>query len=146
MEKLEFKTTINASREKVWDILWGKKSYEEWVSVFAAGSTAETDWKKGSKALFTDGKGSGMVSTIADNKPNEFMSIKHLGVLKDGVEDTESAEVKQWAGGMENYTLISAGGKTELTVTLDSPDEFKDYFSATFPKALDIVRELSEKN
>lgn len=144
MERKEFKTTINAPREKVWDILWGNSTYPEWTSVFAPGSRAETDWKKGSKALFLDGKGEGMVSTIAENKPNEFMSIKHLGVLKHGVEDLEGG--KEWAGALENYTLKTINGKTELVVDMDMTDEFKDYFEKTWPVALKKVKEIAEKN
>jgi hypothetical protein len=29
---------------------------------------------------------------------------------------------------------------------MDAPDEFKDYFQKTFPRALDKVKELAEKN
>ena len=78
MEKLKFNTTINAPREKVWNALWDEDNYRKWTTVFSEGSTVETDWKKGSKVLFTDGKGSGMVSEIADNIPNEYMSFRHL--------------------------------------------------------------------
>lgn len=144
MEKKQFKIEINASREKVWDILWSDKSYREWTSVFAQGSRAETDWRKGSKALFLDGKNEGMVSTIVENIPNEFMSIKHLGIVKNGVEDF--SREKEWAGALENYTLNSTNGKTELTVEMDIAEEYKDYFMNTFPKALEKVRELAEKN
>ncbi|HYF33494.1 MAG TPA: SRPBCC domain-containing protein [Chitinophagaceae bacterium] len=146
MQKQEFKVSINAPREKVWDVLWNDATYPAWTSVFSEGSHAETDWKKGSKVLFLDGKGSGMVSTIAENVPNEFMSIRHLGIVKDGVEDTESEEVKQWAGALENYTLKPVGDNTELAVQMDISDEWKDYFTTTFPKALNKVKELAENN
>ena len=146
MEKKEFKTTINAPREKVWNILWGNITYPEWTSVFAEGSRAETDWKKGSKVLFLDGKGEGMVSTIAENKPNEFMSIKHLGFVKNGVEDTNSEKVKEWAGALENYILKTINGKTELIVDMDITDEYKDYFEKTWPNALKKLKEMAEKN
>jgi hypothetical protein len=145
MEKQQFKITIDAPREKVWDILWGKSSYPTWTSVFSEGSGVETDWKKDSKALFLDSTGQGMVSTIAENKPNEFMSIKHLGTVKDGVEDLDSEQTRQWAGALENYTLKTVNGKTELTVEMDITDEYKDYFQKTWPKALDKVKELAEK-
>jgi uncharacterized protein YndB with AHSA1/START domain len=145
MEKVRFTTIINAPREKVWSVLWTDESYRAWTSVFSEGSQAETDWKKGSKVLFTDGKGSGMVSRIDDLVPNEFMSFQHLGELKDGVEDTTSERVQQWAGGRENYTLNAVGDNTELIVELDLLDEFKDYFMGTFPKALAKVKELSEQ-
>jgi uncharacterized protein YndB with AHSA1/START domain len=145
MEKLQFKTTINASREKVWYILWTDATYRAWTSVFSEGSCAETDWKKGSKVLFTDGKGSGMVSRIDDLIPNEFMSFQHLGEVKNGIEDTTSERVQQWSGGRENYTLNTVDGKTELTVELDMVEEFKDYFAETFPKAIAKIKELSEQ-
>ena len=96
--------------------------------------------------MFLDGKNEGMVSTIAENKPNEFMSIKHLGMVKDGVEDTTSEKTKEWAGSLENYSLREVKGKTELTVDMDVTDEYKDYFKETWPKALDKLKELAEKN
>jgi hypothetical protein len=86
-----------------------------------------------------------MVSRIDDLVPNEFMSFQHLGEVKNGVEDTTSERVQQWSGGRENYTLQNADGKTELTVDLDMVEEFKDYFTGTFPKALAKVKELSEE-
>lgn len=144
MEKLKFNTTINAPREKVWDVLWNEDTYNKWTSVFSEGSQVETDWNKGSKVLFTDGKGSGMVSEIADNIPNEYMSFRHLGMVLDGVEDTTSEKVKDWAGTMENYRLKETDGNTELEVELDINDEHKDQFKDMFPKALRIVKELSE--
>ena len=146
MEKQEFKIAIDAPREKVWNVLWADDTYREWTSPFSPGSHAETDWKKGSKVLFLDGKGMGMVSTIAENIPNEYMSFEHRGVVKDGVEDTESEEVKKWAGAHENYTLKNVSGKTELVVDMDINDEYKDMFTEIFPKALQKVKELSEHN
>ena len=143
MEKKEFKIVIKAPKEKIWSVLWNDNTYREWTSVFAEGSRAETDWKKGSKALFLDGKGEGMVSTIAENIPNELMSIKHLGIIKNGVEDF-SAE-KEWSGALENYALNTVDGKTELTVDIDITEEYKDYFMKTFPKALEKVKELAER-
>ncbi len=145
MEKIRFTTIINAPREKVWSILWTDETYRAWTSAFSEGSCAVTDWKKGSKVLFMDGKGSGMVSRIDDLVPNEFMSFQHLGEVKDGVEDTTSERVQQWAGGRENYTLNIVGSTTELVTELDMPAEFKDYFMNTFPLALQKVKELSEQ-
>lgn len=147
MEKINFATTINAPREKVWKTLWDDASYRNWTSVFAEGSYAKTEnWKEGSKVLFLSPDGDGMVSKVASNKPNKFMSFEHLGVIKNGVEDTESESVKGWAGAKENYTLTDENGKTKLVVDLESTDEFKDYFIKTFPVALEKVKELAEKN
>lgn len=146
MQKQTFKVLIDAPREKVWNVLWNDDTYRDWTSVFSPGSHAQTDWNKGSKVLFLDGKGAGMVSVIEDKIPNQFMSFKHLGEVTDGVEDTQSEKVKQWAGAHENYTLNSQGGKTELRVDMDLVEEFAEMFNQIFPKALDKVKELAEKN
>jgi len=147
MQKIHFSKEINASREKVWKALWDHDSYKEWTNVFAEGSYAQTnDWKEGTKVLFLDTKGSGMVSMVARNKPNEFMPFKHLGIVKNGIEDTTSESVQSWAGAMENYTLTEENGKTNLIVDMDSTDDFKDYFLKTWPTALDKIKDLAEKN
>ncbi len=145
MEKQEFKISINAPKEKVWSILWDDATYRQWTAAFMEGSRAETDWKKGSKVLFVNAEGEGMVATIADKIPNEFMSFKHLGTIKKGVEDVDSPETKEWAGALENYTLKGSNGKTELIVEMDIADEYKDYFVKTWPVALEKVKELAEK-
>jgi len=145
MEKQQFKATIAAPREKIWNILWNKDTYPKWTAVFAEGSKAETDWKNVSKILFVDGTGSGMVSRVENVIPNEYMSIEHLGVVKNGVEDTTSDEVKGWAGAHENYTLKTMKDKTELTIDMDMTDEFKEYFLKTWPLALEKVKELAER-
>lgn len=146
MEKHEFNERINASAERVWNALWSDASYREWTSVFAEGSYAQTDWQKGSKVLFLDSKGSGMVSVIEDIVPNKYMSFRHMGEVVDGTEDTMSDKVKQWAGAHENYTLMDGGNITELRVEMDLADEYKDYFIKTFPKALEKVKEIAERD
>ena len=135
---------INAAPEKIWNVLWSDDTYRKWTSAFAEGSYAETDWKQGSKVLFLDGNGRGMVSRIAENRPNEYMSIEHLGEIIDGVEDTTSDKIKEWAGAHENYTLKKIDGKTELSIDMDINDEFKEMFSTIWPVALDNVKRLSE--
>jgi len=141
MEKLKFKKEINASAEKVWEVLLGVSTYPLWTAVFAAGSTVETDWKKGSKAYFSDGKGHGMVSRIEENIPNQFISIKHLGEFKDGKEDLN----KDWGEAFENYTLETVEGKTLLTIDLQISKDWVDYMEKTWPAALEKVAELAEE-
>ena len=145
MEKAEYKTKINTSPEKTWNILWDDETYRKWTSVFSEGSFMESDWKVGGRTLFLDGKGNGMVSTIDAIEPNKFMSFKHLGMIKDGVEDYDSEDVKKWSGSNENYILKSIGDETELLIELDLDDEYKDYFGETWTKAFEIIKSLAEK-
>jgi uncharacterized protein YndB with AHSA1/START domain len=147
MERQEYRITIDAPKEKVWKALWDIDSYRSWTSAFAEGSTVETEnWKKGSKVLFLDSRGFGMVSRVDENIPNRYMSFKHLGEVKNGVEDTTSEKVKEWAGATENYTLNEADGKTEVVVDMDLNEEFAAIFKDIWPKALKNLKELAEKN
>lgn len=145
MQKINFSTSINAPKEKVWEILWNLDAYKAWTSAFAEGSQAKTDdWKEGSKVLFVDPKGNGMVSMVAVNKPNEYMSFEHLGEVHEGVEDITSDRVKGWSGSTENYTLKDDSGSTNLLVDMDIPDEFKEMFEKMWPIALEKVKALAE--
>jgi hypothetical protein len=146
MQKIRFSIDINASKDKVWSILWDNTNYRKWTAAFCEGSYAVSDWKEGSKVLFLSPDAYGMVSRVAAKRPNHYMSFEHLGVVKNGIEDTESDEVKAWAGATENYTLSQTNGTTTLSVEMDSTDEFKEYFMKTWPKALEQIKILSENN
>lgn len=140
MTTMNFSVSINAPKEKVWDKLWSDASYRQWTSAFMEGSYAESDWKEGSKILFITPEGDGMFSVIEKNVPYEEMTFKHLGEVKKGVE-----EPKDWAGARERYELKETNGTTVVNVTLDATEDFQDYFNKTFPKALAILKQISEQ-
>ncbi|MEX0720042.1 MAG: SRPBCC domain-containing protein [Balneolaceae bacterium] len=149
MDKLNFSITIDAENEKVWNTMLDENSYRAWTEVFSPGSHYSGDWSEGSKILFLapgeTGKMSGMVSRIKENRPYEYLSIEHLGIVEDGVEDTSSEAVGSWAGALENYTLKNLGGKTEVLVEMDTVEEYKEMFEDIWPEALQKLKELTEK-
>ena len=145
MRKLTFSTTINAPAERVWRTMLDDATFREWSSAFQEGSYAVTDWKEGSKALFLTPKGEGMVSRIAVHRPNEFLSIEHLGEVKNGVEDTNSDAAKEWAGARENYSLRRIDGAVTLTVEMDVTEKYRTYFEETWPKALGKLKQICER-
>src|SRR3990167_2477049 len=144
MKKLQYKISINASANKVYDCMLGisqKATYEQWTSLFNPTCTYEGSWDKGSKMLFLgvdeNGEKGGMVSTILENKPNHFVTIQHKGLVQGNTEITEGPEVEKWANGIENYTFEEINGTTTLTVDLDTDEDFIEYMNETYPKALD---------
>jgi hypothetical protein len=145
MKKAYFSATISASTEKVWRVLLEDATYRQWTSAFQEGSYAETDWKEGSKARFLTPAGDGMVSRIVTHRPQEFLSIQHLGTVKNGVEDINGDEAKAWGGAMENYTLRETGGISTLTIEMDVSDAYRQYFEETWPKALSILKKIAER-
>ena len=152
MKKVQFKVSINAPANKIYDFMLGIKSkltYEQWTSLFNPTSTYEGSWDKGNKILFigVDEKGEkgGMVSKIAENIPNRFVSIQHYGIIKAEKEIREGPEVEKWANGFENYTFEENNGTTTVTVDLDTNEDFLEYMNQIYPKALDKLKELCEK-
>ena len=149
MEKMHFSTTINAPRKKVWDAMLQDETYRVWTSVFnPKGSWYEGDWSQGSKIRFLgpgeDGKIGGMVGRIKENRPYEYVSIEHQGLIQDGQEDTASEMAKKWAPAFENYTLKEKDGATELLVDMDINEEHKKVFEGMWPVALEKLKQLAE--
>lgn len=152
MKKLQFKVSINAPATKIYDLMLGisnKSTYEQWTCMFNPTSTYEGSWNKGNKILFIGidehGEKGGMVSRIAENIPNRFVSIQHYGLFKGDQEITEGPEVEKWANGFENYTLDENNGTTTVTIDLDTTDDFVGYMEKTYPKALEKLKEICEK-
>ena len=143
MKTLKFNTAINAPKEKVWNILWGKDTYPQWTVVFSEDSNVKTDWKEGSDVFFTDGTDNGMYAIIKKKDDYKQMTFQHQGMLKDGVKETADSS---WAGATEDYQLNESNGKTNLAVSVDVTEDHVDSFQKIFPKALDIVKNLSEQS
>lgn len=147
MQQIHFSIVINAPIEKVWHTMLDEATYQEWTAPFAAGSRYVGDWNEGSKIKFFadhEGEKSGMVALIAANRPYEYISIEHLGMVEHGVEDTTSEQVQPWAGAHENYTFKEVEGGTEVVVDMDVVDEYKDTMEDTWPKALAKLKAISE--
>jgi uncharacterized protein YndB with AHSA1/START domain len=145
MNTLEFNVNIEATRHKVWQVLWNDYTYRQWTRAFHEGSYAISEWKEGSRIQFLGPGGNGMYSVIDQLIENELISFKHLGIVKAFEEQPESEETKQWDGAIEKYNLKEENGITKVTVSLNSLESFIDYFNKTFPKALADLKELSEK-
>lgn len=147
--KLHFEILINAPVSRVWDVMLGEETYKQWTVPFEPTSYFEGSWGKGDAIKFLSEGGDGMYSEIAENIPHKFISIKHLGIIKNGIKDHESEEAKKWGSAFENYTFTDDGGKTQLNVDIDMPftpetKEVKEMFEDMWPKALQKLKELCE--
>lgn len=145
MKKLHFEVSIRASRKKVWDTMLAPDTYRKWTSAFAEGSYYEGSWKKGASIRFLGPSGEGMFSRVAENREHEFLLLEHLGVLKDGREDPDNPQVKNWAGAKEAYSLFEKNGATMVAVDTDTSEEMEAEFSLMWPKALANLKELCEQ-
>lgn len=146
METLHFSIKINAPKERVWNVMLEDETYRLWTSAFTEGSYFKGSWAQGSKILFLDLDNNGMVATIVDSRPHEFISIEIDGFIENGVEDLESEGAKAMAGAHENYTFKETDGVTEVLVDMDTDGgEYKVMFEEAWPIALAKLKELCEK-
>jgi len=146
MKKLKFSVHIHAPREHVWETMLSPLTYQAWTAAFCEGSYFEGSWDTGQRIRFLAPNGKGMTAVIAENRTNEYISIKHLGFIDGGIEDTQSEQVRSWVPAFENYTFRDADGVTELTIDQDIADEYEKYMVETWPKALEKLKELCEAN
>jgi uncharacterized protein YndB with AHSA1/START domain len=148
LDVLHFEIEIDCKPSDVYEKMLDEELYREWTAEFNPSSHFKGSWEKGSKMLFlgtdTDGSSAGMVSYIKDNVPNKFVSIEHRGIIKNGDEVSGGSDADSWKG-LENYTFTEVDGKTLLSVDMDSNEEFKTYFTETWPKALKRLKAICER-
>lgn len=101
-------------------------------------------WEQGQKIRFLTPEGEGMFSTIEENRPYEFVSIHHLGTVKNGSEDTQSEDARRWGDAWEKYEFKDVAGGTELVVDVDTPEEMESFMQETWPKALGRLKATCE--
>ncbi|MFN8586480.1 MAG: SRPBCC domain-containing protein [Candidatus Eisenbacteria bacterium] len=119
-------------------------SYQDWTSAFAEGSRYEGAWRQGERIRFVGPSGDGMLAEVAELRPNEFVSLRHIGFIVNGAEDTTSDTVRACMPAHENYTFVATptGTRFELDQSV-SPDWEAD-LRAAWPKALARLKAICE--
>ncbi|GAA4313443.1 hypothetical protein GCM10023115_29990 [Pontixanthobacter gangjinensis] len=144
MKKISYQVEIDCPRDKVFSVMLDKQHYREWTAEFNPTSQYEGEWKEGNRILFLGeneaGEKAGMYSQIAKLEPGKFVSIKHLGMLDQGKETAFENDL------YENYYLEDKNGSTLLKVEMDTEDDWLKYFDKTWPKALQKLKGVCEKN
>lgn len=142
---------INATRERIWNVLLGKETFEDWASGFnpSGGSYFEGDWSKGSTMRFLgpddQGNTGGMLTKITEHVPGEYVRAEHYGVIGNGQEIFEGEIFDEWIPSVEEYRLTGGPDTYTLQVQNDVPESYYDHFSSAWDKALARVKELAEK-
>ncbi len=144
--QLNFSIVINAPVEQVWQRMFDDAGYRNWTSAFCEGSYFAGSWQQGETMRFLSPSGDGMVATIAELEPLQFVSIKHLGFIVDGKDDFSSEQVTSWAPAFENYRFQTVPGGTEVLIEQDIAPEYEQYMADSWPKALQKLKSLCEQS
>jgi uncharacterized protein YndB with AHSA1/START domain len=149
VKTLTFVIVIHADKTKVWNLMLQDKTYREWTGEFHAGSYYEGTWNTGSEIRFLgpndDGTLGGMYSRIRENRPFDFISIEHLGLVTNGQVDTESEEARKWSSALENYTFTSEDADTRLEVSLQVLPEYQSMMEDMWKRALAALKRICER-
>lgn len=142
MNKMQFSIEIRATREKVWDTLWNDETFRQWAGLIDPGTYMVGELAEGNEVQFISAEnGYGVTSLVAEVRGNEFVRFKHSADTQD---TGEREREKEWTGGEESYSLTEHDGVTTLTATFDIPPQQEDYFTKSYPKALEYVKVLAE--
>lgn len=139
MQILNYQINIQASPEKVWDILWDKESYKNWASVFHEGTFYSGDLTEGEEVLFLVPEGHGMFSEVKKVRRFDEVTFLHLGE----VENFQKGEII-YENAYESYFLEETESGCLLKAALNCEDEYVDQMNKMFPAALQKVKELAE--
>lgn len=143
---LHFSIQINADKKIIWNALWSDQGYRDWTSLFSEGSYANTEeWIEGSTVHLLGPDEGGIYSKIEQHTPYETMHFKHIGLVVKGIEQPLDDATKLWTGCSEKYTLQEGSDQCTLNVEIDVMNEHLAFMKATFPNALNRIKERCEK-
>ena len=147
MKTLEYVIKINAQKNTVWETMLDKETYREWAKGFSSESQYQGEWKEGTYITFIDPNMGGTKAVLEEVIPYSRIRAKHVSTIdKKGVEDTESEVALNWIGTIETYLLDEENGVTKLTITTEAHESFEKMFAECWPKALELLKDLCEKN
>jgi uncharacterized protein YndB with AHSA1/START domain len=144
LQRLQFSVRIHAPVARVWQLMFDPESYRDWTSAFMEGSYFEGSWEQGQRLRFLAPNGEGMLAEVAENRRHAFLSLRHIGFIADGQEDTDSEQVRALLPAHENYTFRAVPDGTELLIDQDVGKDHAAMMSEMWPKALARLKALSE--
>ena len=143
MKEMQFSVDIGANKAVVWDTLWRDETFRQWASVIDPETYMVGKLKQGSEVQFISADGGyGVTSIVETLIDNEYLVLRHSADTQD---EGGHAREKEWTGGVEVYSLTEKDDITTVSVTFDVPLKMEEYFMRNYPKALDKVKELAEK-
>lgn len=146
-QPLNFNITIAATPMHVWKTMLDETLYRAWAKVWHEGSQFRGAWTPGTVIRFCDDTGAGIDADVFANDPGVYVETrpKHE-VGPDGEPRMEHAAM--WVDSRECYRLSPQGEGCLLEIYLEAPnmpDVVSEMMGESWPQALALIKELSEK-
>jgi uncharacterized protein YndB with AHSA1/START domain len=137
---------INASAERVWDVLTAHQYTVDWASEFSSGSPAvhiESDWDLGSAVLWKDDRGQVIVE-------GSVTALELHSLLRFTVFEVKSRQPPVLPDDGITFKLTERGGTTRLWVSqgdfsaMADGEKYRDLSVEIWDRALARIRWLAE--
>lgn len=135
---------IQASPQKVWDVLWNKHTYKEWQKPIRENGNYLGEIISGNRIHFISSTGNGMYSDVVYCAPEKHVIFQHIGEMADGAELPIDFNSEKWTGTFEQYQLQEKNGITILTIEKDIAPENYAHIDQAYKLSLKIIKHLSE--
>ncbi len=147
MEKFTYSITINKPASDVFSVMTDKSLYSDWAKAWGEGMTYTGEWKEGETVVFHDQTQGGTKAIVEEIRPGEYVRFKHIAMVD--LQNNELAptdeNMKKWIGSLEEYYFKKVDDTTtELEVVMTMDNAFKEMSEGSWPKALQLVKELCE--
>ena len=146
MKTLKYEIEINAPSKVVWERMLEPETYKEWAKGFSSESQYNGEWRQGTYINFFDPNMGGTRALLEKVVPCREIFARHVAILdKEQNEDNEGDFAKKWIGSTESYSFNETDGVTTLSIITETDEAFEKMFSDSWPKALELLKEVCER-
>lgn len=151
MKTLSNSIQINASAERVWQVLWNESTIKVWAAAYGPGMEFRGgDWQEGNQTTIADANGNGGYGIIEKVIPNQLMRIREKGwilnwkALSPDYSVTIGDKELVWEAGIGEFRLEEQNESTKLSIEIELGDDWASILEDVFPKALQLIKNLAE--
>lgn len=141
MNRLQFDIEINAPQDLVWQLMWDKNTFSEWMLPMGEGHYFEPTLIAGGKIRWLTPNGDGMYGKVKKLIPGEKIVFEHQGWIIKGensMVDTFKSE--------ELYSLKSEKKITHVCLEVDTFDEYTALMKEKYPLVLEALKKIAEQH
>lgn len=138
MKQLHFSQFISAPRNLVWEMMWSKKTFSEWMRPMGEGHYYEPALLQGGQIRWLTPHGDGMYGIVKKLIPYELITFEHHGWIINGVNSQEDTFKS-----FEKYSLDITEDGTFVNLEVETFPEYEKLMLDKYPLVLLALQNLT---
>ena len=138
---------IDASQDRVWDILLGAETFPKWMAAFDSEMRFIGEWSEGSEVKICNANGEGMILQVEEHVSRAHIKLVYVAKFEKGKRVEFSGKDAEWKDAYESYNafkLTNKKGGTLFHVESQCPQSWHEYYAKKYPLALEKIKQLAE--